>query len=139
MKLLRPSARFDHALLIRHFAIAAAALAAFILRFELRAGNGVLWVLGVAALLNLCSFYFTDRPVAGRFARIFSPFISVICWTALIYLTGGVGSPFTPGFWLEIALSAMSLSLLATSLVASSTVLALVSPPPGRGAISACL
>jgi signal transduction histidine kinase len=119
------STRFDRALLIRHFAIAAAALAAFFLRFQLRAGNGVLWVLGVAAVLNLSSFHFTDRPLAGRFARIVSPFISVICWTVLIHLTGGVASPFTPGFWLEIALSALSLSLPATTMVALSTVIAL--------------
>lgn len=125
MKLPAAVDRIDRALLIRHFAITAAALAAYFLRFELRAGNGVLWVLGTAAILNLCAFFLSNSPRVGAFARQLSPFVAVTCWAALVHLTGGVSSPFAAGFWIEIALSAMSASPATISLVTCGAVVAL--------------
>jgi len=117
--------RFDRALVIRHFAITAAAVLAYLLRIELSVGNGSLWILGSAAAMNFAAFSSAKKPGLHLLAMRASPFLAVACWAALANLTGGVASPFAAGFWLEIVLAATSSSLALVSLVSLSTVLAL--------------
>jgi signal transduction histidine kinase len=117
--------RSDRGLLIRHFALTAAAFTAYLLRAELRVGNGVLWVLGTAALLNLGALLVSRRAEGGGIYPRASPYLAVSCWAILVRLTGGVGSPFIAGFWIEIVLSAMTFTLVATVFVTASCAAAL--------------
>lgn len=110
----REVSRFDHASIIRHLAICIAVLVAWFAREQLRVGNSVLWIFALAALLNL-------RP--GRVARNLSPLLGLGAWTALMFLTGGVRSPFIAGLSLEIVLSALTTSTRGIALVTGGAVL----------------
>ena len=116
---------FDRTLLIRHIAICTAAIAAYILQSELAIGYTALAIVFVGALLNFLAFAFRTRKELARVCWIASPVIGVGSWTALIAVTRGVSSPFIPGLWLEIILSAMALNRTGVILVTFSTVAAL--------------
>jgi signal transduction histidine kinase len=70
-----------------------------------------LWIVGISATLNFLAYTFGARPSMARLCMGASPVIGVGGWTALVAVTGGIASPFIPGLWLEIVLSAMSLNL----------------------------
>jgi len=108
--------RFDNASLIRHFAICVAALTAYLLRAELHVGNGVLWILGIAVVVNVGANAVSARPRWTTFARIISSLCGIFSWSVLVRMTGGVGSPFVAGFGLEIVLSALSFTPKTTTL-----------------------
>jgi signal transduction histidine kinase len=116
---------FDRATIARHLALCLAALAAYLMQFELRVGLEVLWIIGAAALLNLLTFLLSDAPRLGTLSRLLSPAFGVGGWTALVYLTGGVPSPFVAGFGLEILLAARTFLLAGTVVVTAATVAAL--------------
>lgn len=116
---------FDRASMIRHGALCLAALAAFVLRFEIHAGMEVLWIIGIAATLNLLSFQLARYPRARPAARLLSPAFGIGGWAALVHFTGGLGSPFTIGFAFEILLAALSFSVLGTVLATAGSVGAL--------------
>lgn len=89
--------------LIRHSALCAATLAAYLARDALRVGNSVLWVLGFAVVMNLVA-----ALVAGsraRRTRTLSAAGNLAGWLALMFLTGGVASPFVAGLFFEIVLA----------------------------------
>ena len=102
---------FDRVLLARHFALSVGAIAAYLFRAELAIGYVALWVVGISACLNFLAYTFGARPSMTRICMAASPVIGVGGWTALVAVTGGIASPFIPGLWLEIVLSAMSLNL----------------------------
>ena len=102
---------FDRVLLARHFALSVGAIAAYLFRAELAIGYVALWVVGISASLNFLAYTFGARPSMARICMGASPVIGVGGWTALVAVTGGISSPFIPGLWLEIVLSAMSLNL----------------------------
>ena len=54
-----------------------------------------------------------------------SPAFGVAGWTALVYVTGGVESPFVPAFGLEILLAATTFAVAGSALVTAGAVLAL--------------
>jgi len=110
------AARFDRASLIRNLAICVAAGTVLLLRESLRSGNGVLWVLGAAVLLNVGANALSDRPGCATFARVVSSMCGLFSWSALVRMTGGAGSPFVAGFELEIILSALTFTPLNTAL-----------------------
>jgi signal transduction histidine kinase len=93
---------------IRHLALCAAALVAYFAREELRVGNSVLWVFGFAALLNFQTSILSRRTGSTSIARFFSALFGLGGWTALMFLTGGVASPFIAGLSLEVILAAMT-------------------------------
>jgi signal transduction histidine kinase len=109
-------ARFDRASIIRHFAICVAAVTAYFLRHELHVGDGVLWILGIAVLSNLGTNVLSGHPGWTTFAQSLSTLCGLFSWSALVRVTGGVGSPFVPGFELEIVLSALAFTPLNTAL-----------------------
>jgi signal transduction histidine kinase len=98
-------------LLVRHLLIATAALTAWFLRAPLHVDNDVLWVLGVAAILNFLSFFRIGLPRSAPIARSLPSLIMAAMWGALVHLTGGAGSPFVAGFGLEILISILALDL----------------------------
>ena len=102
---------FDRVLLARHFALSVGAIAAYLFRAELAIGYVALWVVGISASLNFLAYAFGARPSMTRICMAASPVIGVGGWTLLVAVTGGIASPFIPGLWLEIVLSAMSLNL----------------------------
>lgn len=102
---------FRQAALIRHAGVCVAALIAYLLRGELGVSSAVLWVLGLAAVLNLLTYLGSRHGRLASILRVLSPFFGIAGWTALVYLTQGVRSPFIAGFGLEIVLSAMSLAV----------------------------
>ncbi len=108
---------FDRTLLIRHFAICAAAITAFMLRSELAIGYTALAIVGIGALLNFLAWVARTRAELARACWIASPIIGIGSWAALISVTNGVGSPFVAGLWLEIVLSAMALSRAGVAMV----------------------
>jgi len=112
----------DRVSLIRHVALCAAALTAYWARQELRVGNSVLWIVALAAVLNLQISLFSGRPRLGTIARRLSPVLGLGGWLGLMHLTGGVRSPFIAGLWLEIILSALVTSLPGIALVTAGTV-----------------
>jgi len=112
----------DRVSLIRHVALCAAALTAYFARQELRVGNSVLWIVALAAVLNLQVALFSGRPRLGTIARRLSPLLGLGGWLGLMHLTGGVRSPFIAGLWLEIILSALTTSLPGIALVTAATV-----------------
>lgn len=118
-------AESNDAALIRHATIMVATLLAYLMRVELRVGNAVLWILGLAAALNFVAFALRAHPVMSRVLNQLSPFFGVAAWAALVHLTRGVYSPFIAGFWIEIIISAMSLHMRATVLVTAAAVAAL--------------
>ena len=113
---------FDRVLLARHFALSVGAIAAYLLRAEWQIGYVALWVVGISATLNFLAYAFGARPSMTRICMGASPVIGVGGWTALVAVTGGIDSPFVPGLWLEIVLSAMSLNLRNIVLVTSGSV-----------------
>ena len=82
------AARFDIASIIRHLAICVAAVTAYLLRKDLHVGDGVLWILGIAVLLNVGTKVLSGRPGWAIFARAFSTFCGLISWSALVRMTG---------------------------------------------------
>jgi signal transduction histidine kinase len=116
---------FDRVLLARHFALSLGAIAAYLFRAELAIGYVALWIVGISATLNFLAYAFSARPSMVRICMGASPVIGVGGWTALISVTGGVVSPFIAGLWLEIVLSAMSLSLRHVVWVAAGSILGL--------------
>ena len=121
-KLSLTAARFDRASLIRHLAICVAAVTAYLLRQELHVGKGVLWILGIAVLLNVGTNLLSDRPKWTTFAQTFSTLSGIFSWSALVRMTGGVASPFVAGFELEIVLSALTFTPLNTTLTTLGTI-----------------
>lgn len=111
--------------MLRHLAICAAAAAAYAMRDELRTNGRVLGVLGSAALGNLAAALLSDVPAFRRAARWISPVIGVASWAALVFLTGGTGSPMVVGFGLEIVFSAIVFAPLGTILVTAAVAAAL--------------
>ena len=116
---------FDRVLLARHFGLSVGAIAAYLFRAELAIGYVALWIVGISATLNFLAYAFGARPSMARICMGASPVIGVGGWTALIAVTGGVASPFIAGLWLEIVLSAMSLSLRHVVLVTFGSILGL--------------
>jgi two-component system, NtrC family, sensor histidine kinase HydH len=102
---------------LRHLSISLAAIAAYAMRRELHVGTSVLWVLGVAAVVNVAIARLSDIPSRAAVARRASPILGIGGWAALSFLTGGVDSPLVAGFWLEIIFSAMVLSPVGTLLL----------------------
>jgi signal transduction histidine kinase len=117
--------RFDRVLWIRHLAICAGAVLAYLLRSELRIGYTALWIVGIGAWLNAVAYAFRTREALARFCLVASPVIGVGSWAALCAVTGGYNSPFVAGLWLEIVLSALHLSPKGIAGVAAGTVAAL--------------
>jgi signal transduction histidine kinase len=116
---------FDRVLLARHFGLSVGAIAAYLFRAELAIGYVALWIVGISATLNFLAYAFGARPSMARICMGASPVIGVGGWTALIAVTGGVASPFIAGLWLEIVLSAMSLSLRHVVLVTFGSIVGL--------------
>jgi signal transduction histidine kinase len=116
---------FDRVLLARHFGLSVGAIAAYLFRAELAIGYVALWIVGISATLNFLAYAFGARPSMARICMGASPVIGVGGWTALIAVTGGVASPFIAGLWLEIVLSAMSLSLKHIALVTFGSIVGL--------------
>jgi len=113
---------FDRTLLIRHVAICAAVIAAYVLRSELEIGYTALGIVALGGALNFLAYAFQRRPELVRVCTIASPVIGVGSWTALIAVTRGVASPFVAGLWLEVVLSAMSLRRTGVIFVTAGTV-----------------
>jgi signal transduction histidine kinase len=105
-------------------AISTAAVAACAMRHELRVDSTVLWVLGLAALVNMGAPLLSDSPWAPV-ARTVSPVLGMTSWALLSFLTGGTTSPLVAGFWLEIVFSAIVLAPAGTLLVAGGAAVAL--------------
>ena len=110
---LRP----DQVSFIRHLALVAATLIAWALRFELRAGNRLLWIIATAAALNMAISFLSRGPRAEMLATRLSALVGLSCWTALVSLTGGGGSPYVLGYGLEIVLSGLTFSAKGTGLI----------------------
>ena len=104
---------FDRAAIVRHLSLCVAVLVTYLMRLELRVGADVLWVIAAAALLNALSLLLSSRPFVGAAFRVLSPAFGVAGWTALVYVTGGVESPFVLAFGLEILLAADSTQFFA--------------------------
>ena len=109
--------KFDRLHLIRHFAFCVGALAAYLVRSELRIGVEALWVVGGGALLNFAAFALSRGGVAEPGAHRASAVFGVASWGALISVTDGVTSPFVAGLALEVLLSAAAFRPLGTALV----------------------
>jgi len=107
---------------IRHLALCAAALVAYFARGDLRVGNSVLWVFGFAALLNFQTAILSRRTGSTSVARFLSALFGVGGWTALMYLTGGVASPFIAGLSLEVILAAMTVAPSGIAFIAGGAV-----------------
>ncbi len=114
--------RFDRASLIRHLALCAAVLVAWAWREQLRVGNSVLWIFALAALINLQVTLFSDWVRLGVVARRLSPVMGLGGWVTLMFLSGGVQSPFIAGLSLEIILSAMTALPAGIAMVTAGTV-----------------
>jgi signal transduction histidine kinase len=106
-------------------AICAGAVVAYAMRSELRIGYTALWIVAISAMLNFAAFVVRDHPPLARLSRIASPVIGVGSWSALIWVTNGLISPFIPGLWLEIMLSAMTLTPTGIILVTAACATAL--------------
>ncbi len=116
---------FDRAAIVRHLSLCVAVLVTYLMRLELRVGADVLWVIAAAALLNFLSLLLSSRPSVGAAFRVLSPAFGVAGWAALVYVTGGVESPFVPAFGLEILLAATTFAVAGCALVTAGAVLAL--------------
>ncbi len=102
--------RFDRVLLIRHLAIVAGAVVAYLLRSELQIGYTALAIVGLGAWLNVGAYVFRTRESLARLCLIASPIIGIGSWAALAAVTNGVFSPFTLGLFLEVVLAPMHLA-----------------------------
>ena len=103
--------------LIRHAAICVAALTAYLFHQQLRVSNAILWIFALSVLLNLATTHLSERPRFQTLARNASPLFGIGGWTGLVFLTGGVTSPFLAGFALEIIISALTFGPRGTALV----------------------
>ena len=99
--------------LMRHLALCAAASVAFLARQHLGVGNSVLWILGLAVLLNVGTALLLQRPSMSRVALVLSPFFGLGGWMALMLLTGGSKSPFAAGLLLEVVLVGLTGSVVS--------------------------
>jgi signal transduction histidine kinase len=102
--------RFDRVLLIRHLAIVAGAVAAYLLRSELQIGYTALAIVGAGAWLNVGAYVFRTRESLAKLCLVASPIIGIGSWGALSAVTNGVFSPFTLGLFLEVVLAPMHLA-----------------------------
>lgn len=109
---------FDRVAILRHLALCAAAMAAYVWRAELHVGNSVLWIVGCAAALNLQPVLLSRTHHLGPALARLSPLFGLAGWLALMHLTGGATSPFAAGLWLEIVFAALATSALGVVLVA---------------------
>ena len=97
---------FQQVSILRHAAIFVAVFAAYGMRRDLQLSERLFWLLGATAILNVSTHFLAlTLPRAGL-----SPAFGICAWTAVVYSTGGVSSPFIGGYWLEIILSAILLS-----------------------------
>jgi signal transduction histidine kinase len=122
----RPAPSLDPFSIVRHLAICAAAVAAYLFRAELGAGNLLLWALGLAVLVNLGACVLSDRPGWIGCARLLSSTFGVASWSLLVFLTGGARSPFVAGYALEVILSGFTLGALGPLGVTAGSIGALV-------------
>jgi cbb3-type cytochrome oxidase subunit 1 len=116
---------FDLALLGRFIAICAAAATAYVLRSELQIGYAALGIVAASAILNFGVYWLSPRRFS-RFRRRASPIIGIMCWAALMSVTGGISSLFIAGLSMEVVLSMVSLSPLGVVVVSIGAALALV-------------
>jgi len=93
---------------LRHAAIVAATLVAWLLRDPLQVGMAVVAILGAAIALNLGLEWFSQHRRIGPLVSGLSPFLAMISWSSLLCLTGGAASPFVAGLWLEVVLTALT-------------------------------
>jgi signal transduction histidine kinase len=117
--------RFDRVLLIRHLAIVAGAVAAYLLRSELQIGYTALAIVGAGAWLNVGAYVFRTRESLAKLCLIASPIIGIGSWGALSAVTNGVFSPFILGLFLEIVLAPMHLGKRGIAFVTTGAVGAL--------------
>jgi signal transduction histidine kinase len=123
---------FDLALLGRFIAICIAAATAYVLRSELQIGYAALAIVGASAILNF-GVYWLSPTRFSRFRRRASPVVGVVCWAALMSVTGGIGSLFIAGLSMEIVLAMVSLSPLGVLVVSAGAALALVAQQAVEG------
>jgi signal transduction histidine kinase len=97
---------FDRVLFVRHLAIFAGALAAYYQHARYGMGTTAFTLVTTSAVANFACSFIYRRPGLARVAELASPIIGVGCWTALAAATGGVGSLYIAGLWLEIILAA---------------------------------
>jgi len=121
--------RLESASFARHVAICLAAAAAWLLRDRVSAGNDALWIIGITGTVNALMILVADQAGWLGSSRVLSPLSGLAGWTALVYLSGGVSSPFIAGFWLEIVLSAWMFSSRATLAVTAAAIAALWAHP----------
>jgi len=119
------SKSFDRVLLARHFALSVGAIAAYVLRSELQIGYTALSIVALSAALNFTAYVFGTRESLARLCFVASPIIGIGGWAALLAVTGGIGSPFIAGLWLEIVLSAMAMEAEGIVVVTGGTIAAL--------------
>lgn len=117
--------RFERASFVRHLAICLAAAIAYVQRERLRPTSNTLWIIGITMIVNLAITVLPDRPKWTRRSLLVSPSVGLAGWTILAGVSGGVFSPFVPGFWLEIILSAWTSSSTGTALVTAGAAVAL--------------
>jgi signal transduction histidine kinase len=110
-RVLDDERRFDLVLFLRHLAITVGAIVAYLLQRELDLGWAAFAIVTSSAALNFGCSFLHRRSGLEQPAEIASSVIGVGCWTALVFVTGGVSSPFMAGLWLEIILAAMLFAL----------------------------
>jgi signal transduction histidine kinase len=114
---------FDRILFVRHLAIFAGALAAYYQHARYGMGTTAFTVVTISAAANFaCSFVYR-RPGLRLLAELASPMIGVGCWTALAAATGGPGSLYVAGLWLEIILVAGLFEKTGIVVVTASSIL----------------
>jgi signal transduction histidine kinase len=116
---------FDRALFLRHVAIFAGAVGAYVQQQSYGVGWAVFAIVSASAALNFACSFLYRRPHLELLAGVASSVIGVGCWTGLAVLTGGVASPFIAGLWLEIFLAAMLFALAGIVSVTAWSVAAL--------------
>ncbi len=114
---------FDRILFVRHLAIFAGALAAYYQHSRYGMGTTTFTVVTISAAANFaCSFVYR-RPELQRLAEFASPMIGVGCWTTLAAATGGPGSLYVAGLWLEIILVAGLFEKMGIVVVTAASIL----------------
>jgi signal transduction histidine kinase len=124
-RIQRATSALAGASLLRHAAICTATFAAWAMRRELHVTSDLLWVLGLAALVNAGAARLSDSPRWTWAGRLVSPAVGLVAWAALVLLTGGVSSPMIGGFWLEIVLAALVFAPPTTLLATGAGIAAL--------------
>jgi len=120
-----PGLVFDRVLFLRHLAIFAGAVLAYTQQSQLGIGTAAVAIVAASASLNLVCSFLHRRPGLARASEVASSVIGVGCWSALATLSGGVGSPFIAGLWLEIVLAAMMFALTGIVAVTLASILGL--------------